>query len=220
MYIIFLCFLTILVFGTLFKSFGFTMNQEKEQSVKDFVNKISNDNNTVNGQVVKKDVFGETIKNAVTNVKHSITKEDKKEYTQIYNNFVNKKENGFDKELFLKSSDRAVTNILDYFSNENLEFLQKLLTPEMYQTFEKQINVNKENKVRYKTVVLSIDNKELLELTEYDTKAKVKLSMQQFNFVEDDEGNLIRGSKDKVQHVDEVWTFTKKDDSWLLSSID
>ena len=211
MYILFLLFLTILVFSTLFKSFGFTMNQEKEQAVKNFVNKISSDN-TVDGQIVRKEgIFSNDTKEK-TNVNNLKT---------IYNNYTNKKNAVFDKELFLKSSEKAVTIILDYFSNENLDFLKNLLTDNMYKTFEKHINENKENKIRYKTVVLSIVSKEIVDIADYDTKIRVKFSMEQFNYVEDYDGNLISGSKDKVQNISEIWTFVKSQNNmWLLNSIE
>ena len=211
MYILFLLFLTILVFSTLFKSFGFTMNQEKEQAVKNFVNKISGDN-TVDGQIVRKEgIFSSNTK----------TKTNTNNLKTIYNNYANKKNVVFDKESFLKSSEKAVTIILDYFSNENLEFLKNLLTDDMYKTFEKHINENKEKKIKYKTVVLSIKDKEIVDITEYDTKIRVKFTMDQFNYVEDYDGNLINGSKDKAQNISEIWTFVKSQNNmWLLSSIE
>ena len=219
MYLLILLFLTLLVFGTLFKSFGFTMGPEKERAVKDFVNKMSN--NTVDGQVVKKNTpftGEETVKNNL--------KEEKDDFlTKMYENYINKKKsttvNTFNKDLFLKSSEKAVVTILEYFSSENLEFLKNLLTDNMYTIFEKQINTNKANNVKYKTIVLSIDQKDICDISEYDTKIKVKFSMKQFNYVEDNEGNLIRGSKDIPQDINEIWTFIKGNNNmWLLNSIE
>ena len=187
------------------------MNQEKEQAVKNFVNKISGDN-TVDGQIVRKEgIFSSNTK----------TKTNTNNLKTIYNNYANKKNVVFDKESFLKSSEKAVTIILDYFSNENLEFLKNLLTDDMYKTFEKHINENKEKKIKYKTVVLSIKDKEIVDITEYDTKIRVKFTMDQFNYVEDYDGNLINGSKDKAQNISEIWTFVKSQNNmWLLSSIE
>ena len=43
--------------------------------------------------------------------------------------------------------------------------------------------------------------------------------MEQMNYVEDKDGNVINGSREKVDNIEEIWTFIKKDQMWLLDSI-
>ena len=83
-----------------------------------------------------------------------------------------------------------------------------------------QILQNKEKEIKYKTVIISIKNKEILDVLNYDTKVILKLNMEQVNYVEDKDGNVISGSKDKIDNIEETWTFIKKDQMWLLDSIE
>lgn len=221
MYILLLLLLTLLIFKTLFNSFGVTTTDDRDRAIKDFVRKISpTEENTINGEVVnnkkEKNKLPDDIKNNLSN---------------IYKNYINKKNNNstediienaqesFNRELFLKSSEKAVVSILNYFSEENLNYLKMLLTENMYEIFEKQILQNREKEIKYKTIIISIKNKEILDVSNCDTKVVLKLEMEQMNYVEDKDGNVINGSREKVDNIEEIWTFVKKDQMWLLDSI-
>lgn len=221
MYILLLLLLTLLIFKTLFNSFGVTTTDDRDRAIKDFVRKISpTKENTINGEVVnnkkEKNKLPDDIKNNLSN---------------IYKNYINKKNNNstediienaqesFNRELFLKSSEKAVVSILNYFSEENLNYLKMLLTENMYEIFEKQILQNREKEIKYKTIIISIKNKEILDVSNCDTKVVLKLEMEQMNYVEDKDGNVINGSREKVDNIEEIWTFVKKDQMWLLDSI-
>ncbi len=221
MYILLLLLLTLLIFKTLFNSFGVTTTDDRDRAIKDFVRKISpTEENTINGEVVnnkkEKNKLPDDIKNNLSN---------------IYKNYINKKNNNstediienaqesFNRELFLKSSEKAVVSILNYFSEENLNYLKMLLTENMYEIFEKQILQNREKEIKYKTIIISIKNKEILDVSNCDTKVVLKLEMEQMNYVEDKDGNVINGSREKVNNIEEIWTFVKKDQMWLLDSI-
>ena len=148
----------------------------------------------------------------------------------IYNNYTNKKEetqkqeNTFDEAKFLKLSEKAVVAILNSFSNNNLEELKSLLSNKIFTVFEKNILNNQQNNMFCKTVIVSINEKIILEKTISDCFSSVKLSlkMQQINYIEDNNKEVISGSKDKVNNINEVWTFTKTNENkyWLLDSIE
>lgn len=220
MYILLLCLLTLLIFKTLFSSFGVTTNDDKDRAIKDFVKKISTDN-TVNGEVVSGQKYDNKTKKLPEDIKNNLT--------NIYNNYINKKDSkqenvenkpgAFNKEYFLKSSEKAAVSILSYFSEENVECLKMLLTDDMYKIFEKQILQNKERGIKYKTVIISIKNKEILDISNFDSKVAIKFEMEQVNYIENSEGNVIKGSKDKAENIEEIWTFIKKEQMWLLDSI-
>ena len=219
MYILLLLLLTLLVFKTLFSSFGMTTNDDKNRAINDFVKKIST-NNAIDGEVVnnqkpeKTTKLPDDIKNNLSNIYKSYVNNKKSTEQNIEN-----KPEVFNRELFLKSSEKAVVSILNYFSEENLDYLKMLLTEDMYKIFERQILQNKEKEIKYKTVVISVKNKEILDVLNYDTKVVLRLNMEQVNYVEDKEGNVINGSKDKIDNIEETWTFIKKDQMWLLDSI-
>ena len=220
MYILLLLLLTLLIFKTLFSNFGVTTNDDKDRAIKDFVKKIST-NNAIDGEVVNNQKTEKTTK---------LPEDIKNNLSNMYNNYINNKktvEHGtenkpetFNRDLFLKSSEKAVVSILNYFSEENLDYLKMLLTEDMYKIFERQILQNKEKEIKYKTVIISIKNKEILDVLNYDTKVILKLNMEQVNYVEDKDGNVISGSKDKIDNIEETWTFIKKDQMWLLDSIE
>lgn len=216
MYIVFLLILTVILFKTLFSTFGFTTMQDinkRDEAIKKFIGNISTDN------------------------KQKEKKQEKEEdiifFKDIYKNYTEKQEetkkqeentNLFDEQKFLKLSEKAVVAILNSFSTNKLEELKELLTPKMFEIFEKNILENQKQDMFCKTVIVSVNEKNILEKVISDCFSSVKLSlkMQQINYIENTKGEVISGSKDIVNDIKEVWTFTKtsNDKYWLLDSIE
>lgn len=219
MYTIFLLVITLVLFKMLFNTFGFTTTQDvnkRDEAIKQFIKNAS---------------YKENInKNEKEAENKSKNENDLQFFKNIYNNYTNKKEetqkqeNTFDEAKFLKLSEKAVVAILNSFSNNNLEELKSLLSNKIFTVFEKNILNNQQNNMFCKTVIVSINEKIILEKTISDCFSSVKLSlkMQQINYIEDNNKEVISGSKDKVNNINEVWTFTKTNENkyWLLDSIE
>ena len=216
MYIVFLLILTIILFKTLFSTFGFTTMQDinkRDEAIKKFIGNMSTDSKSKEKKQTKE--------------------EDIIFYKDIYENYTEKQEerkkqeentNLFDEQKFLKLSEKAVVAILNSFSTNKLEELKELLTPKMFEIFEKNILENQKQDMFCKTIIVSVNEKNILEKVISDCFSSVKLSlkMQQINYIENTKGEVISGSKDIVNDIKEVWTFTKtsNDKYWLLDSIE
>lgn len=201
----------------LFNTFGFTTMQDankRDEAIKKFIKNVSYKEDTNTKETQHKD------KN----------EDDLQFFKNIYNNYADKKEetqkqeDTFDEAKFLKLSEKAIVAILNSFSNNNLEELKNLLSNKMFVTFEKNILENQQNNMFCKTVIVSINEKTILEKVISDCFSSIKLSlkMQQINYIEDNNNEVISGSKDKVNNIDEIWTFVKTNESkyWLLDSIE
>ena len=115
-------------------------------------------------------------------------------------------------------------SILDAFSRNDMQTLKELLSPEMYSVFEKNILKNKQNDMFCKTVIVSIVDKKILNKTIGGGYNSISLLVdtQQINYIENSNGEVISGSKNRINKVKEVWNFVKTDNDnyWLLNSIE
>ncbi len=214
MYILVLLLMTVLIFKILFNNFGFMPNGEdkkKDEAINCFIKNISS--------------------NSTKTTQNTINSNNKKFFENIYENYTNRiknisnknnKKEGFDEELFKKTSEKAVITILDAFNNKDLKILEQMLTKDMLAIFNKNIKEMEEKQINYKTVVISFDEISILEknFESNPNCIKVALKMKQINYAEDNEKNVVLGSKDKVGDIGEIWTFVKTDNNyWLLNFI-
>lgn len=217
MNIIILLIAVIFVYKLLFSNFGLTSDEEKRKQNNVANNFIKNVTNTEpNNNSKKVIVFG-----------------DIEEFNKIYKNYINRvskqktlqDKDEFDENKFLKSAEKVVGMVIDAFSEKRLDVLEKMLTTDLFQIFKKKI----ENSVDiiYKSVIVAVTDKKI-ESKILDKKNKeitVRINTDQINYIENTQGEIINGSKDKIVKVEELWTFVKdqtknqENDAWLLKSI-
>lgn len=217
MNIIILLIAVIFVYKLLFSNFGLTSDEEKRKQNNVANNFIKNVTNTKpNNNSKKVIVFG-----------------DIEEFNKIYKNYINRvskqktlqDKDEFDENKFLKSAEKVVGMVIDAFSEKRLDVLEKMLTTDLFQIFKKKI----ENSVDiiYKSVIVAVTDKKI-ESKILDKKNKeitVRINTDQINYIENTQGEIINGSKDKIVKVEELWTFVKdqtknqENDVWLLKSI-
>lgn len=217
MNIIILLIAVIFVYKLLFSNFGLTSDEEKRKQNNVANNFIKNVTNTEpNNNSKKVIVFG-----------------DIEEFNKIYKNYINRvskqktlqDKDEFDENKFLKSAEKVVGMVIDAFSEKRLDVLEKMLTTDLFQIFKKKI----ENSVDiiYKSVIVTVTDKKI-ESKILDKKNKeitVRINTDQINYIENTQGEIINGSKDKIVKVEELWTFVKdqtknqENDVWLLKSI-
>ena len=111
----------------------------------------------------------------------------------------------FNEDKFLKGAENAVEMINDSFSNKDLETLKELLTTQVYNNFKKQIDeLNNQNRILKSSLISFLSNKiDNIVVKNKNINIDVLLEMEQINFVEDKDGNIIMGSKKKIQKVKE-----------------
>lgn len=132
----------------------------------------------------------------------------------------------FNEDKFLKGAENAVEMINDSFSNKDLETLKELLTTQVYNNFKKQIDeLNNQNRILKSSLISFLSNKiDNIVVKNKMINIDVLFEMEQINFVEDKDGNIIMGSKKKIQKVKEKWTFEKKTGDktnfWLIKNIE
>ncbi len=214
MYILILLLMTALIFKILFNNFGFMPNGEdkkKDEAINCFIKNISS-NNTKSTQSV-------------------INPNNKKFFENIYENYTNRiknisnknnKKEEFNEELFKKTAEKAAVTILDAFNNKDLKILEQMLTKNMLEIFNKNIKEAEENKINYKTVIVSFDEINILEKNFESNPNYIEMGfkMKQINYAEDNENNVVLGSKDRIDIIIENWTFIKTNNNyWLLNSI-
>jgi predicted lipid-binding transport protein (Tim44 family) len=216
MYIILLIILTFILFKALFSSFGFIPAEnknKKNEALDNFIKKLSMTSGGVKTNQ-NSNPLEEMYNNYVKRLKN-VSNADNKTPTN----------NSFDEKTFIKSAERAVVAVLEAFSQKKFDILENLLARGMLNTFKENVQKAEVDGFSYKTVVISFENSTILKKN-LDSEAKtvkVKFLMKQINYVENKEGDVVSGSKSKVEDIVEEWTFVQsdvKENYWLLKSID
>lgn len=222
MNIVFLLVLVIFVYKLLFSNFGLMSDDDKRKS--DAANNfIKNVNNTATDNSDNK------------TEKKVITIGNTEDFNKIYKNYLNRITNKqktpdtkveFDENKFLKSAEKAIGIIMDAFSEKRLDVLERMLTKDLFQIFKRKIEENLE--LIYKSVIVAVTEKSI-ESKVFNKKSRnivLKITMEQINYVEDVQGELVSGSKSKTFKITEFWTFVQNqskdlvNDEWLLKSIE
>lgn len=219
MNIIILLVLTILLYRLLFSNFGFMSEKDKKRQEEAVSNFMKNMNKSPeNGDIL---IIG-----------------DKETFDKMYNNYkekirvkiskTEKKHEEFDEKAFIKISEKVITKISEAFSEKNIQALEKMLTKDLFKIFKEKID-NMHNQI-YKSVIvyfkdISIENK---KITKKSKIVSLRVKTEQVNYIEDESGNIVSGSKDKSSEITELWTFIESQSTdngvpvvvWLLESID
>lgn len=219
MNIIILLVLTILLYRLLFSNFGFMSEKDKKRQEEAVSNFMKNMNKSPeNGDIL---IIG-----------------DKETFDKMYNNYkekirvkiskTEKKREEFDEKAFIKISEKVITKISEAFSEKNIQALEKMLTKDLFKIFKEKID-NMHNQI-YKSVIvyfkdISIENK---KITKKSKIVSLRVKTEQVNYIEDESGNIVSGSKDKSSEITELWTFIESQSTdngvpvvvWLLESID
>lgn len=218
MNIVVLLILTVLLYRLLFSNFGFMSEKDKkrQEAASNFMKSMNKSPKNVDILIIgDKETFDKMYDNYTKKTKVKVSKTDKRLEE-------------FDEKAFLKISEKAITKISEAFSEKNIEALEKMLTKDLFKIFKEKID-NMHNQI-YKSVIvyfkdISIENKKITKKTKV---VSLRVKTEQVNYIEDECGNIINGSKDKSSEITELWTFVQNKSAnngvpatvWLLESID
>jgi predicted lipid-binding transport protein (Tim44 family) len=125
---------------------------------------------------------------------------------------------------FINGANSAFEIVLESFAANNLQALKPLLSEKIYADFEKAVSKRKSEKQTLHTKIVSIKKSYITDAKIVDNFAiiTVEFISEQINYITDDKGEFVFGSKHDIDQVKDVWTFKKDCNSsnpnWLVVS--
>lgn len=207
----------VLIFKTLFSSFGITSSNDKKNEEEKAVDEFLKQN-------FKKVKSGQVTKNVFV---IDLTKDGIKENNNVrtVENILKQQATAYNEDMFLKQVERVVEVVVDGFAKGDKNILKELLTEKLFNIFSEEIDKNLGSNLLLRSVIVSFDEKKLLNSFDYNSNTlSVSLSMKQINYIEDCNNNVIHGDKNNSVVIKEIWTFVKNNNPviqspWLVDSI-
>ena len=131
----------------------------------------------------------------------------------------------FSLNKFLSGANGAFELVIEGFAEKKKEALSFLLSPQVFESFEAEINRRETAGLEASSSVVSMTAPEVLdiELNDNICQIAVKFNSEQINFVKNKEGELVSGSKNQIDRISEVWTFERdlssKKPNWTIIGI-
>ncbi len=125
----------------------------------------------------------------------------------------------FSEETFLANAKLAFQLITDSFTKGDVASLKKLLIPELYSVFEKEVLDRKEKKHIVDFSLICFDSVKILNKSLNKEEVTVQFVTEQINLLKDAEGKVIEGDEMSVATVTDTWTFKRKNKTkWVVSA--
>ena len=125
----------------------------------------------------------------------------------------------FSEETFLANAKLAFQLITDAFTKGDISSLKKLLIPELYAVFEKEVMERKEKKHSVDFSLICFDSVKILNKSLSKEEVTVQFITEQINLLKDAEGKVIEGDEMTVATVTDTWTFKRKNKTkWVVSA--
>ena len=142
-------------------------------------------------------------------------------------NDILKIDNNFEINSFCDGAKKAFEFILMEYSNNNLKALEKLVSKNIFKSFENQINLRSKKNEELDITVISVKNPEITGVNlEKNNIAHFKLlfESEQVQITKNSKGEVIDGDNNQILQIREIWTFSKnlksKDPNWILEEIE
>ncbi len=122
------------------------------------------------------------------------------------------KDPNFSLETFVEGAKIALEMVFKAFSEGDKKTLKSLLSDDLYNVFEKQIDdTNARGLVTIKSLVGIIDDIDIVSASMAGSRAKIglKLMTEQINATKDVNGNIIEGDTKKIEVVEDIWEFER-----------
>jgi predicted lipid-binding transport protein (Tim44 family) len=136
---------------------------------------------------------------------------------------VNTKE--FKEDTFLKGAQAAYEMIVNAFASADKKTLKDLTSPDVYKSFVAVLDDRKNKKLLNQFTFIGIKKAKIENIDKRDSfyAVKTRFVSEIISCVKDANNNIIEGSSDEIQTVNDVWCFSKDlnsdDPTWLLTEI-
>jgi len=136
---------------------------------------------------------------------------------------INTKE--FKEDMFLKGAQAAYEMIVNAFASADKKTLKDLTSPEVYKSFVSVLDDRKNKKLLNQFTFIGIKKAKIENIDKKDSfyTVKTRFVSEIISCVKDADNNIIEGSPDEIQTVNDVWSFSKDlnsdDPTWHLTEI-
>ena len=125
---------------------------------------------------------------------------------------------------FIEGAKSAYEMIVTAFAGGNREVLQNLLSPSVFEGFTAALAEREKRGEKITTTFVSIGKVAIEEAALRGKAAEIKLhfTSEMITATRDKAGTVIDGSPDKVEQIDDIWTFVRdtgsRDPNWKLAA--
>jgi len=136
---------------------------------------------------------------------------------------INLKE--FKEETFLKGAQAAYEMIVNAFATADKRTLKDLTSSEVYKNFVGVLDERKNKKYVNQFTFIGIKKAKIENIDKKDTfyTVKTRFISEIISCVKDKDNNILEGSPDEIQTVNDVWSFSRdlnsEDPTWHLTEI-
>ena len=194
--------------------------------------KTGNESDIVEKFTQRKSTFNESEPDSVSDQKgklsNSVNKNlhSNKKINSVINEIL-KVDSNFDIDSFCDGAKKAFEYILTEYSANNLTALEKLVSKNIYKTFENQISLRTKNKEKLEITVISVKNPEIKSVNlekKHVAYFKLLFDSEQVQVTKNSNDEIIDGDNNQILQIKEIWTFSKnlksKDPNWILEEIE
>lgn len=135
---------------------------------------------------------------------------------------VARADTNFDIQVFLRATQDAFVYVVESFADGDRETLADLLSPQVYEAFDKAITAREAAGETMQAEIQSIQKSSVVEARLEGKRAfiTVRFLAEEMTHVTDKDGNIIQGHPDKIIQMRDVWTFFRdlksNDPRWVV----
>ena len=122
---------------------------------------------------------------------------------------ISRKDRNFNPAMFLKNAEEAFVMIVEAFADGDKDFLKPLLSDNVYQSFEAEIDRRKEKGERVITEIHAIRKAEISD-AKIDGKmayVSVTIAAEETYVLKDENEKIISGNPNRATEMSDVWVF-------------
>ena len=131
----------------------------------------------------------------------------------------------FKEETFLKGAQAAYEMIVNAFAAADKKILKDLTSPEVYKSFVGVLDERKNKKYVNQFTFIGIKKAKIENVDKKDSfyTVKTRFVSEIISCIKDANNNIIEGSPEEIQTVNDVWSFSRDlnsdDPTWSLTEI-
>ena len=172
-----------------------------------------------------RNVLGKGAEDSVSRVKKSTIVDAKFEEAPLsrVNENINSRE--FKEEVFLKGAQAAYEMIINAFASADKKTLKDLTSPEIYKSFIAVLDERKNKKYINQFTFIGIKKAKIENVDKKNSfyTVKTRFVSEIISCIKDANNNIIEGSPEEIQTVNDVWSFSRDlnsdDPTWHLTEI-